>query len=210
VWPCWASAQKEKAVTPTESLQALKEGNARFVADKLIQPDTSAKRRKELVKGQHPSAIILTCADSRVVPELIFNKGLGEMFVIRVAGNVVDSVPSILGSLEYAVAEVKVPLVVVLGHEGCGAVKAALQGEELPGNLKQLIKSIHVGKDLPKDKTAALDAAVKANALHQVQQLTRQSTILKDFATSQRIRIVPAVYSLSTGEVTWLETREKK
>ena len=203
---CW-SALLAQDIPPTAdtALKRLQEGNGRFVKDKLAAKDLSGKRRMELTKGQHPFATILSCADSRVPPELIFDQGLGELFTIRVAGNITD--PAILGSIEYAVEHLKSPLVVVLGHESCGAVTAALSGEELHGNIAKLIKEVHVGKDLPKDKTAALAAGVKANAQYQAGQLTQQSAILKDFAGSKRIRIVTGIYSLSTGEVSWLEAK---
>jgi carbonic anhydrase len=205
---CWSSLSAQEATPTAEgALKLLKDGNARFVADKLAKRDTGAKRRAELAKGQKPYAIVLACADSRVAPELIFDQGLGELFVLRVAGNVTD--PAILGSIEYAAENLKSPLVVVLGHESCGAVAAALPGTELPGNLGKLIKEVHVGKDLPKDKTAAVAAGVKTNALYQMGQLTQQSTVLKEFAASKRIRIVAGVYSLSTGEVSWLDASTK-
>jgi carbonic anhydrase len=110
-----------------------------------------------------------------------------------------------LGSAEYAVLHLKVPLIVVMGHESCGAVKAVLHGELAQGNLSRLLKSVRVGKDLPRDKAAALMAATKANALFQAAEMTRQSDVLKEFAHSGRVLIVPAVYSLTSGEVTWLE-----
>jgi carbonic anhydrase len=194
---------QEAPPTPATALKLLKDGNARFAADKDGKKDLTAKRRAEVAKGQHPFAVVLTCADSRVAPELVFDQGLGDVFVVRVAGNV--SEPYLVASIEYAVEHLKSPLIVVMGHEKCGAVDAALSGEELHGNLGKLIKEVHVGKDLPKEKDEKLAAAVKANVLFQTAQLTKQSTILKDFASNQRIRIVPAVYSLKSGEVTWLD-----
>jgi carbonic anhydrase len=206
-----AASSQEKPLTPEAALQRLKEGNSRFVQDKVIAKDTGPARRLELAKGQSPLAVVLTCADSRVAPELVFNKGLGELFVLRVAGNVVDDSHGMLGSAEYAVLHLKVPLIVVMGHENCGAVSAVLKGESARGNLSRLLKSVRVGKDLPRDKTAALMAATRANALFQATEMLRQSDILKEFADSGRVLIVPAVYSLTTGEVTWLDpVRTKK
>jgi carbonic anhydrase len=199
---------QEKAPTGEEALQRLKQGNARFAADKLDQKkDISAKRRGDTAKGQQPFAIILGCADSRVPPELVFDQGLGDLFVVRVAGNVIN--PANLGSIEYAVEHFKVPLIVVLGHESCGAVEAAIAGGELPGNIAKLIKEVQPGKDLPKDKTAALAVGVKNNALEQAARLTQQSTILKDFAASKRVQIAAGVYSLKSGAVEWLELPKK-
>jgi carbonic anhydrase len=198
---------QEKSPSAEEALQRLKQGNTRFASDKLTAKDLTATRRAELAKGQKPFAVILACADSRVAPELIFDQGLGELFVVRVAGNVTD--PAILGSIEYAVEHLKAPLVVVLGHESCGAVAAALSKEELHGNIAKLIKEVNVGKDLPKDKTAAMATGVKANVLEQSARLTQQSTILKDFVASGRIKIAAGVYSLKAGEVEWLDLTKK-
>jgi carbonic anhydrase len=201
--PAAASGQ-EKPLTPEAALQRLKDGNARFVSDMNVKKDTGTARRIELAKGQSPLAVILTCADSRVAPELVFNKGLGDLFVLRVAGNVVDDSHGMLGSAEYAVLQLKAPLIVVMGHENCGAVAAVLKGKSAPGNLGRLLKSIRVGKDLPRDKKAALAAATQANTRFQAGEMILQSEVLKEFAESGRILIVPAVYSLTTGEVTWL------
>ena len=129
-----ARAQEPKMkVSPEAALERLKAGNARFVTDKAEKRVSDAKMRAELAKGQHPFAIILACADSRVPPEFLFDQGLGDLFVVRVAGNVTGE--EVLGSIEYAVAHLHVPLVVVLGHEKCGAVKAALDQVEPEGNL---------------------------------------------------------------------------
>ena len=156
-----------------------------------------------------PIAVILTCSDSRAAPEIIFDKRLGMLFVIRVAGNVTG--PEVYGSIEYALAVLKTPLVVVLGHTKCGAVEAALKAEDQPSNnLKQLISLIYTGKDLPKDKKAALVAAIRNNVLYQTELLTKKSAIIRDFTTSGRVRIVPVIYDLSTGEVNWLEASKKK
>jgi len=120
----------------------------------LEKQDLGASRRQELSKGQKPFAVVLTCADSRLTPEFIFNQGLGDIFVLRVAGNIAD--PFEIGSIEYAVEHLHVPLVVVLGHEKCGAVEAGLAKNKPPGNLGKLIGEIHVGEDLPPGKEAAL------------------------------------------------------
>ena len=187
---------------PATALHRLKDGNARFAADKPARKDIGARRRAELAKGQRPFAVILTCSDSRVAPELIFDQGLGDLFVLRVAGNVTD--PVVLGSIEYAVEHLKTPLIVVLGHEACGAVKAAMDGGHAEGNLGKLIRHVHVG-----DGKADVTAAVRANVVYQAGQLTRQSTLLKDFVSGKRARIVAGVYSLKTGEVHWLDLTEK-
>src|SRR5207248_7711581 len=151
-----------------------------------------------LAKGQHPFAVVLTCADSRVAPELVFDQGLGDLFVLRVAGNITD--PFTLGSIEYAVEHVHTPLIVVLGHENCGAVAAALTKVEFPGNLGTLIKEVHVGKDLPMERSAALPVAVKNNVLFHAAQLTKRSGLLKEEAAHKKVSIVGGVYRLASGK----------
>src|SRR5437660_44710 len=166
---------QEVQPAPEAAFKRLKDGNARFAADQLAKKDVGSKRRAELAKGQRPFAVILTCADSRVAPELIFDQGLGDLFVLRVAGNVTD--PVVLGSIEYAVEHLKTPLIVVLGHEACGAVKAALEDADPEGNLGFLLREIHIGKQLPAEKKAAMDAAVKSNARFHASELTKRSAI---------------------------------
>ena len=196
------------ARTPDEALKLLKEGNARFARDMPKEAELGSVRRIELAEGQKPMAVILTCADSRAAPEIIFDKRLGMLFVIRVAGNVTG--PEVYGSIEYALAELKTPLIVVLGHTKCGAVEAALKGKDQPSNnLKQLIDLIHPGENLPKDKKAALAAAIRNNVHYHTKLLTKKSEIICDFANSGRVRIVPAIYDLSTGVVHWLEAPKK-
>jgi carbonic anhydrase len=198
----------DAAPTADEALKRLKEGNARFVADMPKEAEVGSKKRIELAQGQRPIAVVLTCADSRAAPEIIFDKGLGVLFVIRVAGNVGG--PEVYASIEYALAELKTPLIVVLGHTSCGAVAAALKAKEQPSdNLKHLVSLIHTGGDLPKDKGAALDAAVRNNVLFQTRLLTSKSPIIQDFAATGRVKIVPAVYDLKTGVVHWLEPPKK-
>ena len=206
--PAKGKRTQEATVTADQALKRLKDGNARFVNDKPKEAELGSKKRIELAQGQRPIAVVLTCADSRAAPEIVFDKGLGVLFIIRVAGNVGG--PEVYASIEYALAELKTPLVVVLGHTSCGAVGAALKGKEQPSdNLKKLVDLIHTGRDLPKDKDAALDAAIRNNVLYQTQLLTRQSDIIKDFAASGRVKIVPAVYDLKTGVVSWLELPKK-
>jgi carbonic anhydrase len=198
-----ANGEDKPALSADQGLGRLKKGNEKFVADRSEAPNIGAERRRELAKGQNPFAIVLTCADSRVTPEYIFNQGLGDIFVLRVAGNVAD--PFELGSMEFAVEALRVPLIVVLGHTQCGAVQAAL-GENKPhGNLGKLIEQIQPGKDLPREKDAALQAAIQNNARHQATSLTERSDVLKEFVEHKRLRIVPGVYDLATGKVEWLK-----
>jgi carbonic anhydrase len=195
-------------LSPDEALKRLKEGNARFATDRPKEAELGSKRRIELAQGQRPIAVVLTCSDSRAAPEIVFDKGLGVLFVVRVAGNVGG--PEVYASIEYALAELKTPLIVVLGHKNCGAVAAALKGKEQPSeNLKHLVDLIHTGGNLPNDKHAALDSAIHNNVLHQAGLLTSRSGIIRDFVASGRAKIVPAVYDLTTGIVDWLEPPAK-
>jgi carbonic anhydrase len=197
----------QEAASPTAdgALKLLKEGNNRFAQNKASTRDIGAQRRAILAKGQHPFAVVLGCADSRVPPELVFDQGLGDLFVLRVAGNIAD--PFELGSIEYAVEQVHTPLIVVLGHENCGAVEAALSKAPFPGNLGALIKEIHVGKDLPMDRKAALTKAVGNNVRYCSSQLTQRSEILKEAVARQKIKIVGGVYKLASGKIEWLEEK---
>jgi carbonic anhydrase len=198
----------EAGPTADEALKRLKEGNARFVADKPKEAELGSKKRIELAQGQRPIAVVLTCADSRAAPEIVFDKGLGVLFVLRVAGNVGG--PEVYASIEYALAELKTPLIVVLGHTSCGAVGAALKNKDQPSdNLKQLVGLIYTGDGLPRDTDAALDAAIRNNVLRQTQLLTKQSRIIQDFVDSGRVKIVPAVYDLKTGVAHWMEPPKK-
>jgi len=198
-----ASGQEKSALTAEQAWERLKKGNEKFVADKSAAQDLGAERRRELAKGQHPFAIVLTCADSRVAPEYIFNQGLGDIFVLRVAGNIAD--PFVLGSMEYALEHLHAPLVVVLGHTQCGAVEAALGEHKPAGNLGKLIEDVYVGQDLPKERAAALPTAIQNNVRHHADLLTKRSEVVKEFVEHKKARIVSGVYSLSSGKVEWLE-----
>ena len=140
-------AEEDSAVSPADALAGLKAGNRRFVTDHL-EKSADLNRWSNWPESQHPVATIIACADSRVSPELIFNKGLGDLFVLRVAGNVAVDASAIVGSAEYAAEHLKVPLVVVVGHENCGAVKARLAAEPAPGNLGRLLNSVQTGNHL--------------------------------------------------------------
>src|ERR1700732_1537107 len=193
---------QEPAPTPAAALDRRKEGNARFAADRPAAKDQGSKRRAELARGQRPFAVIITCSDSRVPPEAIFDQGLGDLFVIRLAGNVVDT--AAVGSVEYAVGQLHVPLVVVLGHEEWGAVQAAPDGKPLPGDLGRLIAMVQVGNRLPLGAKERLLAGTRANAVHQARELIRRSQPIKDFVDTERVRVVTGLYGLTSGKVQWL------
>jgi carbonic anhydrase len=195
--------QAEPNVTPDSVLTELKTGNAHHVQHQYKHPHETVARQRELVAGQHPHAQILSCADSRVPPEIIFDQGLGDLFVVRVAGNV--AADSELGSLEYGAEHLHIPLLVVLGHESCGAVTAAVQGGATEGHLSALLNLIKPAVDktrgMPGDPVAN---AVGANVRMVVQQLRSSTPVLSELVARGKLKIVGGVYSLQTGEVTWL------
>jgi carbonic anhydrase len=189
-------------MSPQAALDDLKAGNRRFANDELREAKLGSKRRIQLSQAQHPMSVVLTCSDSRAAPEILFDQGLGEIFVVRVAGNIGG--PEVYASIEYAVAELKAPLVVVLGHSQCGAVATALKAKELPSyNLKLLIGLVNVGENLPANPQMALAAAIRNNVREQTLYLTQQSEIIRQAAKSGQIMIVPALYDLESGHVTW-------
>jgi carbonic anhydrase len=186
------------------------DGNARYVAARSTHPDLGLERRKVLAGGQQPFATVLGCADSRVAPELIFDQGLGDLFTVRVAGNVVDD-PG-LGSIEYAVVHLGCPLVMVLGHERCGAVVAtldALAGKGSPEDAETKIGALAAliapaAKTVPAGAADRVDAAVIANARRQAGRLLAESRPLKAHVDSGKLKIVAARYDLDDGKVTLL------
>ena len=188
-------------MTITDVLQRLKDGNQRFTADNLERKLQDQGRRADLTGGQQPYAIILSCADSRVVPELAFDAGLGELFIIRVAGNVANS--SSIASIEYAVAHIGSPVIVVLGHQSCGAVTAAVQGGDNGYNLNHLLS--HITPALAaSDEDASVNDVVKKNAELTAEELVNRSAIIKGAVDAGKLKIVPAYYNLDTGKVDFL------
>lgn len=179
----------------------LREGNARFASDQPAASDIGSSRRLEVVKGQHPFAVIVTCADSRVPPEHIFSQGLGALFVVRIAGNIAD--PYVIGSVEYAVEHLHVPLVVVLGHEECGAVAAALAPERPEGNLGRLISKIDTGR-LVETGDAPLSAAIRNNVMTQMNRMMSRSAVLRTSREEKKAKYVTGIYHLNDGRVEWL------
>ena len=201
-------------VTATEALDCLREGNLRFVANRLEANRLSCPvRREELAAGQNPSAIILGCSDSRVPAEIVFDQGVGELFVVRVAGNVVA--PSQVGSVEFAAEQFGTPLVVVLGHTGCGAVKTALDQlnfaeKNRSPNLHDIVSRIQpaiaplLNEDFARDRDKLIQAAVRANIQASVDHLKHGSQILEKLVAEKGLLIVGAEYSLETGVVEFL------
>ncbi|MGL5034384.1 MAG: carbonic anhydrase [Microcystaceae cyanobacterium] len=193
---------QNKDATPDEALKKLVEGNARFVNQKRSSRNQTKERLVEVAKGQEPFAAILGCADSRVPGEIVFDQGLGDLFVCRVAGNL--ATPEEIGSLEFGTLVLGAKVLVVMGHTSCGAVKAAIQGGELPGSIGSLIKSIDIGSVAPKSEAPGdVDKAAKANVNHQVETL-KKSPVLSDLIAKNKLNIVGAYYDLETGKVLFL------
>ena len=192
---------KAKNLTAQKALDRLKAGNKNFVADKLDGNLQDSSRRGSLTGGQNPYAIILSCADSRVVPELAFDTGLGEIFVIRVAGNVANT--STTASIEYAVAHLGVNLIVVLGHESCGAVTAAIAGGDNGYNLNHLLS--HITPSIAASRNKSVNSVVKKNAKMTCNDLVNRSEIIgKAAAKKNGLKVVPAYYNLGSGKVNFL------
>ena len=186
-------------IDASEALARLMEGNSRYKADRLEHPHADAARREALTGGQAPFAVVLACADSRVVPELIFDQGLGDLFVIRLAGNIVDD--GVRGSIEYAVAHLGVKLVLVLGHQSCGAVTAAVAGQPTACSIDALIEAIapavEEAKGLPGE---VVDNAIRCNARQVADALRAHPDVLGP-ATKAGLRVLPAYYRLDDGAV---------
>jgi carbonic anhydrase len=198
------------SLTPNQSLEALKRGNRDFLAGRGPVPDRNGRRRLEIARAQYPIAVLVSCSDSRVPPELLFGRGLGELFIVRNAGNTIDTVA--MGSIEYAVAELNVPLVVVMGHERCGAVAAAVsvveKGATFPGSIGQMVEPIVPAVLAARRENAAdlLDASVRANVRRTVTRLREQSEpMLLDRIKAGRLRIVGARYDLDDGNVDFFD-----
>jgi carbonic anhydrase len=192
---------------PDKVLADMLEGNGRFVRGVARQPRRAPKDFTAVAEGQRPRAVVITCADSRVTPEILFDQGIGDIFVVRIAGNAISGSGSIVkGTIEFAVAELGVALVMVLGHSGCGAVKAALQyadsEEILPGSINELVDSLKpavmLGRKLPGDP---LENSIRANVLRGVERLRKLDPIIAPGARKGDVKVVGAVYALKTGQV---------
>ncbi len=186
-----------------EALKKLISGNQRFAASKPIHPNQSTERRAEVSKGQKPFAVIVGCSDSRIPPEIIFDQGLGDLFVIRVAGNITDDVA--LGSIEYAVDHLGTQLVVVLGHGKCGAVTATVQGGGAHGHIGSIVKAISPAVKKAAGRPGDLtDNAIRANVELVVGAVSSSEPVLSALVKGGRIKVVGAYYDIDTGVVEFL------
>ncbi|MGF1938551.1 MAG: carbonic anhydrase [Nostoc sp. ChiQUE02] len=193
-------APAEDNITPDKALQELLYGNERFVKAKRRSPNQTYSRLVEVAKGQKPFASILGCADSRVPSEIIFDQGLGDLFVCRVAGNI--ATPEEIGSLEFGSLVLGSKVILVVGHKRCGAVDAAIKGAQVPGQIGSLLEaikpSVESSKDQPGDK---LENACKANIIAQVKKL-KSSPVLSELISTDKLKIAGGYYDLDTGRIT--------
>lgn len=195
-----AAAQEMQFVSPDAALERLLAGNQRFVQQKRQNPHQSHLRLEETADNQYPFASLLTCADSRVAAEIIFDQGLGDLFVVRIAGNVASD--RVVGSLEYSTDILGSQLIVVLGHERCGAVTAAVTGKSLSGKIGSFVADIQPAVARVKDKSGdAVENAVVANVQYQVELLKTSPTLTRLLEQNQ-LKIVGGRYDLDTGKVT--------
>jgi carbonic anhydrase len=184
--------------SPDDVLAELLEGNARFVAQRALHPHQSAVRCAEVAGGQHPAAVVVGCSDSRVPPEIVFDQGIGDLFVIRTAGHVVDSVA--LGSIQYAVEHLDVPLVIVLAHSSCGAVTAAVEGVAADGHLNSVLSSIQPAvEQAGGEEGGDLARAIEENARLVAAAIAAGGPAMAEGVEAGTLKVVAAVYDLSSG-----------
>ena len=205
---CRAPVPHDGAVT--DPIAEMRHGNQRFVENHSRHPHADARWRHEnAIHGQHPWATVISCSDSRVPVEMILDAGLGDLFVIRVAGNVVDVHEA--GSVEYAVEHLHTPLVAVIGHEQCGAVTAVVRGSIEHGDIPHLVEHIQpvvnkVRHDHPNlTDEALLHAAVRENVIHTMRDLVRRSATVRAAVASGRVKLRGGVYDIDTGKIDWID-----
>jgi len=201
-----ASAEgPEPARTPQQALGLLKAGNDRFVRNASTPVSLSVNRRQELAAGQHPYAMVLSCVDSRLPPEYVFNVGLGDIFVIRTAGEVIDK--SILASVEYGAEHLHIPLLVVMGHESCGAVTAAAQAKDEPtsASMAYLLKAIQAARRQPKQEREEIKGLILANVEQVINDAMTGSPLLQRMVDTGELGVIGAYYELVSGRVMFSE-----
>ena len=192
-------APAEDDITPNKALQELLDGNDRFVTSKRRNGNQTHSRLLEVAKSQKPFASILGCADSRVPSEIVFDQGLGDLFVCRIAGNIATTQQ--IGSLEFGSLVLGAKVIMVMGHERCGAVDAAIKGAEVPGRIGSLLEAIKPSVESSKEQSGdKLENACKANILAQVEEL-KSSSVLSELIKAEKLKIVGSYYDLDTGRI---------
>jgi carbonic anhydrase len=195
-----SSIHAQTTLSPDEALKSLMDGNARFTSGGMTSFEHDLRILKQHnAEKQEPFAAVLSCADSRVPVELIFDQTIGHIFVTRVAGNILT--PELIASLEYGAAVLGTKVLLVLGHTGCGAVKAAIQGKEVPGQISALYPHIQPAID---QAGSDLDAVIKANAEIQARLLRESSQVIRAMVTESKLQVASGVYNIATGKVTLL------
>lgn len=199
---------KKSSMSARDALTLLREGNARFVSATVTGPNRNAEQRSVTAQhGQEPFATIVSCADSRVPLSVIFDRGIGDIFGLRIAGNICS--PELIGSIEYAVLHLGTPLVVMLGHSKCGAVTAVVQGEHVDGNLVPLVQHITPAVERARTErshlsgTDLVNAAIHENMWFQIELLLERSDHVKAAVKEGRVEVVAAHYDIEHGDVTW-------
>jgi len=188
------------------SFEKLINGNNRFSHLRPVHPDEDLQHLRDAAKGQHPFAVVVCCADSRVSPELIFDQGMGDLFVIRTAGHILGGLE--IGSIEYAVEHLGVKLIVVMGHEDCGAVKAFIEKSETPGHIKDIVDSLKQEMEImaiPATAINRLDDCVKANVAHGIKQLKTQSAVILEQLEKGELQVVGVRYDLDDFKISILD-----
>ncbi len=200
---------KSSGISPLEALEKLKKGNQRFVSEKRLYPNQDLKTRKNTSdKGQFPFASVLGCADSRAPVEHIFDAGVGEIFTIRVAGNVSDT--DEIGTMEYGIGHLNTPVLVVLGHTKCGAVTAVVRGDKVHGSIPELVDNIIPAVERAKKKSGSafsnklVDDAIRENVWQSIEDLLKRSEEARHLVSGKKLLIVGALYHIENGEVEWL------
>ncbi len=204
------NAEMQKNITPDQTLQRLISGNAYFINHETITKNYRQNKRLTAA-AQYPAAVVLSCMDSRVPPEVVFNQNIGDIFVLRSAGNVVDS--DVLGGMEYATKVVGAKLIVVMGHDSCGAVAGACKNVEM-GNLTQLVEKIDPAIATAKkslntqncDSDELINTAARDNVLNMIQEIQKRSPIIRELIKHGQVKIVGAVYRVATGKVSFLNS----
>jgi carbonic anhydrase len=198
-----SSHAKAKTTSDAKSMDRLMQGNERFTSGKMSRLNQDNARRTEVATGQQPFAIVVSCSDSRVPPEMVFDQGLGDLFVVRTAGHVVD--PVAMGSIEFAVAKLGARQILVMGHERCGAVQAALEGATVPGSIGAVLADIRPTVGGPTTATPeALDGAIAKQARAVAQQIRTASPVLTPMIQDGSLQVAAGVYDLDSGKVTAL------
>lgn len=196
--------KKTDNLSNKDGLTRLIEGNERFLTNHPIHPHQTLEKLRELEKGQHPFAVVISCSDSRVPPELIFDQGFGDLFIIRNAGNIIGDYE--IGSVEYAVEHLQTKLVVVLGHSNCGAIGAYLehQHDSIPNHIQAIVDYIKNEPEelvIDKNSSALYVESIKANVLHGIHLLNESKPVLKEFREKNELVIVGAIYDIHSGKV---------